>query len=473
MKNNNLNILIQPIKLKKSSFLNIKTKLSQIDWSVFLESADLNHINSRWSIYSADPIVTLQSKNKQITIDGIDITPYAHENALNVCHRIRKCLFNEQADTTNRFNLPFTGGVLGGLNYELGYQFESIKNTTPTENIDIADVTLGFYDWAIVHDNRDGQFFLVVRKHRQSTLPLSQYFDTRLNWLLNMQHNTKFTTDFSLKSPWVSNMSKAVYAAKFATVHSYILAGDCYQVNLAQRFKADYIGDEFQAYQLLLLQNSPPFSAFLRLPTHAVLSLSPERFLQLTGQTIETKPIKGTRARFSDQLLDEKSKAELLASTKDRAENLMIVDLLRNDIGKMSTAGSVKVSSLFEIESFPAIHHLVSTITSQLKQTHSTEDLIQACFPGGSITGTPKIRAMEIIAELEMHSRSVYCGSIGYIDAQGDMDMNISIRTLLCHQNKIYCWAGGGLVADSKVELEYQECFDKVNRILPILIKKQ
>ncbi|MCK5819759.1 MAG: aminodeoxychorismate synthase component I [Psychromonas sp.] len=471
MTNDNETILIQPINFTESSFSYIKSKLSQLNWSVFLESADLNHINSRWSIYSADPIVTLQSKDTQITIEGIDISPSVQENVLDVCHRIRKCLFNEKSATTNCFNVPFTGGVLGALNYELGYQFEFIKNTTRTKNIDISDVVLGFYDWAIIYDNRDKQFFLVVRKHSLSTTPLSEYFNTRLNWLLNIHHNTTVITNFSLESPWVSNMSQAEYANKFATVQHYILAGDCYQVNLAQRFKADYLGDEFEAYQLLLLQNTPPFSAFLRLPTHAVLSFSPERFLQLTGQKIESKPIKGTRPRFSDQCLDEKSKAELLASPKDHAENLMIVDLLRNDIGKVSTTGSVQVTALFEIESFPAIHHLVSTITSTLKPTHSTETLIQSCFPGGSITGAPKIRAMEIIAELEPHSRSVYCGSIGYIDAQGDMDMNISIRTLLCYQNKIYCWAGGGLVADSKVDHEYKECFDKVSRILPILSK--
>ncbi len=154
---------------------------------------------------------------------------------------------------------------------------------------------------------------------------------------------------------------------------------------------------------------------------------------------------------------------------KNRAENLMIVDLLRNDIGRVCQAGSVSVPKLFDVESFPAVHHLVSTVLGKLATQYSSEDLLRACFPGGSITGAPKIRAMEIIAELEPNSRQLYCGSIGYINGDGQMDMNITIRTLICHKQKIYCWAGGGLVADSNVDQEYQECFDKVSKILPCL----
>lgn len=481
MINHTVNTYIQPISFEAETFNLIKQKLSVLDWSIFLESADQKHVNSRWSIYSADPIATLQCKKGFISIDGLGLDLVnkksferdllINKNPLSVCNQLRQHLFGRESKRSNDDLIPFSGGVLGVLNYELGHYFETIKNYAPPNEIDIADVALGFYDWALLHDNKDDQLLLVVRQHTKSTKELTKYFDERLSWLhsLSICNDENESSDFKMTSKWSSNMSKASYSEKFEQVQRYILSGDCYQVNLAQRFKAGYVGNEYQAYRKLILNNRPPFSGFLRLPTHAILSLSPERFLKLSNNKIETKPIKGTRPRFDDQVLDEKSKFELKESEKDRAENLMIVDLLRNDIGKVSKAGSVKVPSLFEIESFPAIHHLVSTITSELKEEYSTEELITAGFPGGSITGAPKIRAMEIISELEPDSRTVYCGSIGYIDAQGNMDMNISIRTLLCHQGNIYCWAGGGLVADSQVDLEYQECFDKVNRILPIL----
>ena len=277
------------------------------------------------------------------------------------------------------------------------------------------------------------------------------------------------TTLFKLNADWSANMDKQAYLEKFNKIQNYILSGDCYQVNLTQRFQAAYQGDEYQAYQALLADNRPPFAAFLRLPAQTILSLSPERFLKLHGGIVETKPIKGTCPRFQDLQQDQQSRQRLLTSEKDRAENLMIVDLMRNDIGRVCLPGSVSVPKLFDIESFPAVHHLVSTVLGKLGANYSCEDLLRACFPGGSITGAPKIRAMDIIAELEPNRRQVYCGSIGYINGNGEMDMNISIRTLVCHKQQIYCWAGGGLVADSNVDQEYQECFDKLSKILPSL----
>jgi para-aminobenzoate synthetase component 1 len=240
-------------------------------------------------------------------------------------------------------------------------------------------------------------------------------------------------------------------------------------VNLAQRFNADYSGDEWLAYQLLERVNQAPFSAFLRLPQGCVLSLSPERFIELRGNVIETKPIKGTRPRSQNTQQDRANALALQNATKDQAENLMIVDLLRNDIGRVALPGSVLVPKLFEIESFPAVHHLVSTIRAQLDPRYSATDLLRACFPGGSITGAPKVRAMEIIEELEPHRRSAYCGSIGYINRDGQVDSSIAIRTLVASQGKLYAWAGGGLVSDSQSDSEYQETFDKLSRILPVL----
>ena len=215
--------------------------------------------------------------------------------------------------------------------------------------------------------------------------------------------------------------------------------------------------------------NNAPFSAYLNIDDIKVLSISPERFIQIKQNKVQTKPIKGTRPRSNDPTQDEKNKRSLSLANKDKAENLMIVDLLRNDISRACKPGSVKVPKLFDIESFPAVHHLVSTIEGELAEDKSAIDLIRGAFPGGSITGAPKIRAMEIIEELEPHRRNIYCGSIGYISACGNMDTSITIRTLTCLNGRIICNAGGGIVADSVCDEEYQETFDKVNKILPVL----
>jgi para-aminobenzoate synthetase component 1 len=453
------NYLCKNISLSNRSFETLKRTLSQLDWSVFLESSDQQHVNSQWTIVSADPIATLQIKENDT------ISP------LKSVEKMRHDLFFNQNEAQSQF--PFTGGALGTMNYELGYQFETIKNSNKPNSLNLPPAIFGFYDWALLLNHKAGHFFLVVRNHSKTELTLEKAWQTRFDWIMAKSEEKKKASHFKLNSPWSANMSKQAYLDRFEQVQEYILSGDSYQVNLAQRFQATYQGDEYHAYQALLEANNPPFAAFLRYPNQTILSLSPERFLKLefnlNVRIVESKPIKGTRPRFENADKDDASKQALINSPKDRAENLMIVDLLRNDIGRVCEAGSVKVPLLFEVESFPAVHHLVSTVLGKLAKDYSTEDLLSACFPGGSITGAPKIRSMEIIAELEPDRREIYCGSIGYIDATGKMDMNIAIRSLLCHQQNIYCWAGGGLVADSVGEDEYQECFDKVSRILPVL----
>ncbi|WP_249358914.1 aminodeoxychorismate synthase component I, partial [Citrobacter sp. wls718] len=271
---------------------------------------------------------------------------------------------------------------------------------------------------------------------------------------------------FMLTSAWQSNMSRAQYGEKFRQVQRYLHSGDCYQVNLAQRFQAQYQGDEWLAFERLNQANRAPFSAFIRLEEGAILSLSPERFIQLENRQIQTRPIKGTLPRLDSPDADRQQAQRLANSPKDRAENLMIVDLMRNDIGRVAVPGSVKVPELFVVEPFPAVHHLVSTITARLPESLHATDLLRAAFPGGSITGAPKVRAMEIIDELEPHRRNAWCGSVGYLSFCGNMDTSITIRTLTATDGQLYCSAGGGVVADSQEDAEYQETFDKVNRIL-------
>ncbi|HDZ15844.1 MAG TPA: anthranilate synthase component I family protein, partial [Methylophaga aminisulfidivorans] len=240
--------------------------------------------------------------------------------------------------------------------------------------------------------------------------------------------------------------------------------------NLANRFEVDAKGDAWLAYKQLRQRNAAPFSAFFETEQVTLLSSSPERLLKVKDNEVETKPIKGTRPRdLTDPIKDKSLADSLQASLKDRAENLMIVDLLRNDIGKVCQPGSIRVPTPFALESFATVHHLVSTITGTLKPTETSVSLLRACFPGGSITGAPKLRAMEIIEELEPHRRGAYCGSIGFIGFDGNMDTNITIRTLVFSNNKLRFWAGGGIVADSVADEEYQEVHDKAAAIFQLI----
>jgi para-aminobenzoate synthetase component 1 len=225
------------------------------------------------------------------------------------------------------------------------------------------------------------------------------------------------------------------------------------------------------AYQALRNLSPAPFSAYLNVPDGQILCNSPERFLQVRHRRVLTQPIKGTRPRSADPAQDQANADELRRSLKDRAENLMIVDLLRNDIGKNCLPGSVKADRLFELESFANVHHLVSTITGELAPGHTATHLLRGCFPGGSITGAPKLRAMQIIEELEPHRRGVYCGAIGYIGFDGNMDTNIAIRTAVVAKGNISFCAGGGIVADSEGGKEYDETWDKASTMLELIRK--
>ncbi|MGI5309635.1 aminodeoxychorismate synthase component I [Rheinheimera sp. WS51] len=431
-------------------------------WSMLLDSAANQHINSRYDILVAKPIATLQASNGQATLVDLRTNTQIQGAPFALLQQGLNQFFPHKVAS----ELPFIGGALGYFGYDLGRYIETLPSLAK-QDIDLPDMAIGFYTWALILDKQQQQLWCVDYNGN------AQERWQNLKQLFNSNNNASTAAPkplpFSLTSQWQSNMDKASYQQKFEQIQQYLLSGDCYQINLAQRFNAHYQGDEWQAYLKLRDSNSAPFSAFIRTEQGCVLSVSPERLLQLHNKQVETKPIKGTRPRGFCAMTDEIEADNLRNSAKDRAENVMIVDLLRNDIGKVCQPGSVAVPSLFAIESFPAVHHLVSTITGTLADNYTAADLLHAAFPGGSITGAPKVRAMEIIEQLEPHRRSVYCGSIGYINANGDMDSNITIRTLVCNQQQIYCWAGGGIVADSNVDSEFQETLDKVNKILPTL----
>ena len=340
-------------------------------------------------------------------------------------------------------DVPFAGGLLGYWGYD-------------------GDATLGLYDWAVLVDHQQQQTRLVSRLRHPDTAAQLPAILARLQNPPTLPANT-----LRVHAAPQANFTPASYAAAFARVQDYLHAGDCYQINLAQRFSAPASGDAFGAY-LHLRQLSPaPFSAYLNFPGLQVLCASPERFLRVENGAVETKPIKGTRRRLPDPAADAAQITDLCQHPKDRAENLMIVDLLRNDLSQH--CHSVRVPSLFAVESFAQVHHLVSTITGQLRPGRHALDVLRASFPGGSITGAPKRRAMQIIAELEPHPRELYCGSIAYLGWDGQMDSNIVIRTLLYRRGEICAWAGGGLVADSDCAAEYQETLDKAGAMLTLL----
>lgn len=424
---------------------------------MLLESAGPLGADNSFDIITADPLATLETRGEVTTLRvGANISKH-HEDPLALLAHTQQQLLGELDLCAT--HLPFIGGALGLFGYDLGRRFERLP-VQAAADIAVPDMAVGIYDWALLRNVATGDWQLV---HWGDEVGLAK----RLAWL--EQQQAKPAPAFALQGSWQSNISRAEYGEKFARIQAYLAAGDCYQINLTQRFSAPYQGDEWQAYCLLASANKAPFSAFIRLPDSALLSLSPERFLLLDGRHIETKPIKGTRPRHPDPATDRQVARELAQADKDRSENLMIVDLLRNDIGRVSRPGSVSVPHLFAVESFPAVHHLVSTIHGELDARWQGVDLLRACFPGGSITGAPKIRAMEIIEELEPQRRNAYCGSIGYLSQHGRMDTSICIRTLIAEAGRLHCWAGGGIIADSDADSEYQETYDKVARILPPL----
>jgi para-aminobenzoate synthetase component 1 len=358
-------------------------------------------------------------------------------------------------------DIPFCGGMLGYIGYDSGTALHGITANQQPAGIDPA--CLHGYDWCVLQDHLLQRTVLVTQPRVSAS---------RRRELLARFKCIKYAqqTSFELLAPFESDISEEQYRQAFERIQAYLHAGDCYQVNYARRFTALYRGDPWLAYRQLRAVAAAPFSAFVALRDgNALMSLSPERFLALQGSHVHTSPIKGTRPRHGDPAADHLAAQALLQSPKDRAENLMIVDLLRNDLGRCCTPGSIHVERLFEVQSFATVHHLVSTISGELAPDTGPWALLEHCFPGGSITGAPKKRAMEIIAELEPTPREAYCGAVLYISADGRMDSNIAIRSLVAAGGSLRCWAGGGIVADSQCGAEYQETWDKVGRLLTAL----
>ena len=432
------------------------SSIADQDWAVFLDSGFPHSTQGRYDIMAANPICTLVTHG--------DITNITRNTLTNTSTKDPFDLVKEQllpCDDSFQ-DLPFNGGAIGYFSYDLARRLEKLPIIAHNAE-HIADMAMGIYQWAVIVDHQKQQSFLVGHTNGDE-----QQWQALIKQFSHLSQDIKHAP-FEVLSPVTSNMDETVYASAFDRIKHYLKEGDCYQVNLAQRFVANCKGSPWLAYCQLRELNAAPFSGFLNFPEVQVLSSSPERFLKATQGQIETKPIKGTRPRKQNKIEDQQQINSLKDSQKDKAENLMIVDLLRNDISKTCKKGSVKVPLIFDIESYTTVHHLVSTITGLLADDQHALDLLKSCFPGGSITGAPKIRSMEIIEELEPHRRGIYCGAIGYIGFNGNMDTNIAIRTLVHSEETIRFGAGGGIVNDSNMNEEYQESFDKASALLQVL----
>jgi para-aminobenzoate synthetase component 1 len=429
--------------------------------AVFLDSAQLMKDCGRYSFIAMDPFLIMQSKNENLSADPFSLLEI----------ELAKYPLNFHPELP-----PFQGGVVGYFSYDLCQHLEKLPITT--DDMQFPDLILGFYDLVIAFDNEAQRAWIFSSGYpKQDAAERAIYAEKRMD---DLQEKLISISDMPpLKSVCIpeknieTNFTQASYEIAVKKVIEYILAGDIFEANISQRFKAQLPSElsSFELYRRLRILNPAPFSAYLNWGDKVIASASPERFLQLTNGHVETRPIKGTRSRGKNIEEDQSYAEELLASEKDRAENVMIVDLLRNDLSRVCADHSVNVPQLCGLESYATVHHLVSVVRGELQPQYNVIDLLRATFPGGSITGAPKIRAMEIIAEIEPTQRGPYCGSVGYIGFNGDFDSSITIRTYAIKNNTVTFQAGGAVVSDSDPREEYLETLVKARALRRALIE--
>jgi para-aminobenzoate synthetase component 1 len=479
----------------------VAARFLDLPYILFLDSATGTNARSgvhplgRFSFLSADPTIVIRCRNGRTEIEGSD-GRRRHESG-DPLVAVRDILGPFAVEGVSGLP-PFQGGAAGYIGYDYGSLLERLP-TSRYDDLTVPEVFLGIYDWVIAWDHRLGTAWVL-----STGIP-----ETGENRARRAQERLAMVRDHLARPPMAGGEKRATrnerrpasyeqkgapsypvigvenaeriglrstfthrgYLDAVARVREYIIAGDIFQANLSQRFQASLHLPPFDLYRRLRRRNPAPFAAYLDFGELAVLSASPERFLLLDedGRHVETRPIKGTRPRGLGPMHDAALGRALSESDKDRAENVMIVDLLRNDLSRVCRAGTVRVPELFALEQHPTVHHLVSTVVGELEPEADAIDLLRAAFPGGSITGAPKVRAMEIIAELEPTRRGVYCGSVGYISLSGAMDTSIVIRTYVALEGQVYFQAGGGIVADSDPELEYRETLDKARALIDVL----
>jgi para-aminobenzoate synthetase component 1 len=428
------------------------------------DSALKNPDLGRYTFLGIDPFARLEADRTTVRLNGVGMGSDPFE-AIGTLHQ-------QYGVEPNPDLPPFQTGLAGYFGYGLRHHVEHVPPHARAD-IDWPDLILGLYDLVLVVDHARNRAWLLASGYPETTVQgRRERAAARIAWA---RERLSRVTCVAQSASWAiaarPDLTQAQFKDAVRRTIDYIEAGDIYQANITQRFRAKLPAgfDRLSLYQALRMRNPATFSACLDFGTTAILSSSPERFLKVADRKVETRPIKGTRPRGRGPEEDRALAAELLASGKDRAENLMIVDLLRNDISRVCRIGSVKVPTLFGLESYATVHHLVSVVSGELAEGRNAVDLLRACFPGGSVTGAPKIRAMEIIAELEPTARGPYCGSIGYLSASGGMDSNIVIRTYCIQGQDLTFQVGGGIVADSDPQAEYEESLAKAKALIEVL----
>ena len=473
------------------------TRFLDLPYVLFLDSAAKQHPDAQYSFLAADPVLIVRSKGATTEVRRREDAAWNRVSG-DALSTARSYLPHGAVEPVSGLP-PFQGGLAGYIGYDWGAMLERLP-VPRYDDLAIPDLVLGLYDWVLAWDHRIGTAWLISTGLPDRGTERERRARERMDLVRErLGGRTGGWTGGSATGPGIlsatlpglaapsypvegidgareiglcSTFTHRGYLDAVARVREYIIAGDIFQANLSQRFQSALTEAPFALYHRLRERNPAPFAAYLAFDDLAVLSASPERFLRLDERRlVETRPIKGTRPRGLGPMHDAALGRALAESAKDRAENVMIVDLLRNDLSRVCRPGTVRVPELFALEQHPTVHHLVSTVVGELGPGAEAVDLIRAAFPGGSITGAPKVRAMEIIAELEPTQRGVYCGSIGYLSATGAMDTSIVIRTYLALRGQVYFQAGGGIVADSDVELEYRETLDKARALIETLVE--
>lgn len=450
----------------------IRQTVARLSQPVLLESTLPDPLTSRWSIFAAEPIETLSIRQDKAVVQSgsstqvISIAPkWLSKQAGKVsAESVLKAWIHQWLSAVSAadspLTAPFKGGIMGWVGYDFGWQLEKLPRLIPDRD-GWDDLRLGLYDTFIIYDHKYDRAQLVACDLAQKAAGRS-VSDRILLWRKQLQ----WTCEQAELKPWNGLevnpvLSRSDYESRIRRVLDYLASGDIFQANFTHRFEAHGPGDPLALYERLARISPAPFAAFSSWDDKAIISSSPEWFYRQDGKQVMTRPIKGTRPRGQTPEEDAANKAELLASLKDKAELTMIVDLERNDLGRVSEFGSVKVNESMKLESYAQVHHLVAEVEGRLRSDKDAVDLLAAMFPGGSITGAPKIRAMEIIEELETHRRGPYTGSIGYISLDGHSAWNIAIRTVLKSGNSWSYNVGGGIVIDSQPGDEYEETLTK------------
>lgn len=461
-------------------------RIGHLPYAIWLDSASPDPGTGRHSFIACQPFAVLRSFRGRVEWED---AAGVHPTDAHVMDELNVALESWRIDEDD-LPIPFCGGCAGFFGYELASEFETVPLVEDRDH-QLPDLELAFYDVVIGWDHSTGRCFVTSTGRPESgdsgLLRVQDRLDETLDWLAGGVPVDRFgpSQPSTLEIPpasgstgqqlpgqeWLSSTTSAEeYATAVASAIDLIRCGEVYQVNLSQRFVADCVADPQEVYADLRHRSPAPFGALFRAGAACILSSSPERFLRLDHSgLIETRPIKGTRPRGMDTNTDQALAAELLASEKDRAENLMIVDLLRNDLSKICLPGSVRVPGLFQLESWATVHHLVSIVTGHIRPGIKPGDVLQATFPSGSVTGAPKIRAMEIIADLESVARGPYCGAIGYIAFDGQIDLSVAIRILMLSGKRASYHAGGGVVYDSDPEDEYRESLAKARALTEVV----